>query len=132
MNTLRRISIAIFSLIVLVVVQAGACQLTPEGARDVQESAQLPGMEEALVVKDRTIQTAITASIKMDVELIQCPVEVEVLNAKVVLTGTVWSEELKARAEKYAKETQGVQDVLNKIEVDPKLKDKSFSLDDSE
>jgi osmotically-inducible protein OsmY len=130
MFTLKHLSIAVFSIVLLAVVQAGACQLTPEGARGVQESAQLPGMEEALVVKDRAIQTAITMSIKADVELLQCKVEVKVVNAKVVLSGKVWSDELKARAERYAKETEGVQEVLNKIEVDPKLKDKSFSLDD--
>lgn len=128
---LVRLFVAIAALVVAVNLLAGySCQLTPESQKSVEEATKLPGLEEALIVKDRAIKTAIVTSIKSDVELLQNDIQVEVSNAKVILTGSVPTEEMKARAEKYAKSTEGVIDVLNKIEVDPKLKEKQFSLDD--
>ncbi len=109
----------------------GGPKLTPEGQRATEQETQVPGMEEALEVKDRTIRIAIVTAIKMDVELVQNNIEVEVSRGKVILTGKVPTEEMKARAEKYARQTEAVQDVLNKIEVDPSLKEEQFSLDDA-
>ncbi len=126
-----RFFIAMTALVVTVNLLAGfSCQLTPESQKSVEEATKVPGLEEALIVKDRAIKTAIVTSIKSDVELLQNDIQVEVSNAKVILTGSVPTEEMKARAENYAKSTEGVIDVLNKIEVDPKLKEKQFSLDD--
>lgn len=124
----------IFSALILGCLMAFTCggaKMTPEGQRAVEEEAQIPGMEEALEVKDRTIRIAIITSIKMDVELMQNKIEVEVSRGKVILTGKVPTEEMKARAEKYARQTEAVQEVLNKIEVDPSLKSEQFSLDDA-
>lgn len=125
--------LTIFAAMLILVLGAFNCggpKITPEGQRGVEGGAEVPGLEQALEVKDRTIRIAIVAAIKMDVELVQNEIEVEVNLGKVILTGKVPTEALKARAEKYARQTEAVQDVLNKIEVDPSLKEKQFSLDD--
>jgi len=129
-DCMRYVVWAVFTVIMLVIVQAGACQLTPGGQEAIEEAVKVPGLEQSLEVKDRAIRTAILVSIKSDVELLQNNIEVEVNNAKVILTGTVPTEEMKARAESYAKQTEGVLDVLNKIEVDPSLAEQQFSLDE--
>lgn len=129
-DCMRYVVWAVFTVIMLVIVQAGACQLTPGSQEAIEEAVKVPGLEQSLEVKDRAIRTAILVSIKSDVELLQNNIEVEVNNAKVILTGTVPTEEMKARAESYAKQTEGVLDVLNKIEVDPSLAEQQFSLDE--
>jgi osmotically-inducible protein OsmY len=46
------------------------------------------------------------------------------------LRGKVPSQKLKERAEKLARAQEGVQDVLNEIEVDESLQERRISLDD--
>jgi len=108
----------------------GSCKLTPESQRAVTKKAEVPGFEEALIAKDRAIASSIAISWKMDPELAQNKLEVEVMNGRAIIRGKVPTEELKKRAESIAKNTEGVKDVLNQIEVDPSLKENRISLDD--
>lgn len=127
-----KLVMVLFSLALAVNLVSGfSCQLTPESQKSVEEATTVPGLAESLLAKDLAIKAAIQTSLASDVELLQNKIDIEVSNGKVILTGSVPSEEMKARAEKYANETKGVVDVLNKIEVDPTLKDKQFSLDDA-
>ena len=126
-NTFRLLLLALAALAVLT---PSSCLLTAESQRAVQQKAEVPGMEQALIAKDRAIAAAVTMSLHMDVELAQNQLEVEVRSARVILRGKVPSEELKKRAGELAKAQESVQEVLNEIEVDPSLKDKRLSLDD--
>ncbi|MEZ5336909.1 MAG: BON domain-containing protein [bacterium] len=104
---------------------------SPDNQKKVQEAARVPGLEEAVIAKDRALQAAIEMSWKADVELLQEQLAVEEVHAgKVRITGIVSREKLKQRAEAIAKEQEGVVDVISTITVDESLMDKRFSLDD--
>ena len=107
-----------------------SCKLTPERQRAVTKKAEVPGFEEALIAKDRAIASSIAISWKMDPELAQNKLEVEVMNGRAIIRGKVPTEELKKKAETIARNTEGVKDVLNEIEVDPSLKENRILLDD--
>ena len=112
---------------------AGCLQITPESQRAVSGQARVPGLQESLQLKDMAIKAAILESWHADVEILQnMPhLKADVSNGKVILTGTVPDDKMRQRCEDYARATKGVTDVLNKIEIDPNLKDKQFSLDDT-
>ena len=104
---------------------------SPDSQKKVSEAAKVPGLDEAVLAKDRSLQSAIEISWKSDVELMQEQLAVEEVHAgKVRITGIVSREELKTRAENIAKGQEGVVDVISTITVDESLKDKRFSLDD--
>lgn len=107
-----------------------SCKLNPESQRAVTKKVQVPGMAESLKARDMAIAAAIQISLASDVELVQNKLEIEVKRGHVILRGRVATEELKKRAEKYARETEDVVDVVNEIEVDPSLKERRFSLDE--
>jgi osmotically-inducible protein OsmY len=107
-----------------------ACKMTPESQRKVEEELSVPGLEESLIARDRAIAAAVVMSLHADVELAQNKLEVECRSGKVVLRGKVPSQKLKERAEKLARAQEGVQDVLNEIEVDESLQERRISLDD--
>ena len=103
---------------------------SPDAQKKVQEAARVPGLEESVLAKDRSLQAAIEISWKSDVELLQEQLAVEEVRAgKVRITGIVSSEKLKERAENIAKNQEGVVDVISTIKVDESLKDSRFSLD---
>ncbi|MCB1219321.1 MAG: BON domain-containing protein [Planctomycetales bacterium] len=104
---------------------------SPDSQKKVQEAAKVPGLEEAVIAKDRSLQAAIEMSWKADVELLQEQLAVEEVHAgKVRITGIVSREKLKERAEAIARDQEGVVDVISTITVDESLKDKRISLDD--
>lgn len=104
---------------------------SPDSQKKVSEAARVPGLDEAVLAKDRSLKSAIEISWKSDVELMQEQLAVEEVHAgKVRITGIVSREELKTRAENIAKGQEGVVDVISTITVDESLKDKRFSLDD--
>lgn len=116
----------------LAIIFAGsiACKLTPESQRTVEEKVNVPGMDEALIARDRAIAAAVTIALHADPEIAQNRLSVECRNAKVILKGTVPTQKIKDRAEKLARAQESVRDVLNEIKVDPSLIDKRFFLDD--
>jgi len=102
-----------------------------DAEKKVQEAVKVPGLDEAVIAKDRAIETAITASWRSDPELMQEQLAVEDIRAgKVRITGIVSRPELKERAENIAKEMEGVVDVVSTITVDESLKDKRINLDE--
>ena len=116
--------------VVWVVLGVPACKLTPESKRTVEEKLAVPGLEESLIARDRAIAAAIVMSLHADVELMQNKLQVECHSGKVILRGKVPSKKLKERAEKLARAQEGVQDVLNEIEVDESLAENRISLDE--
>jgi hypothetical protein len=66
---------------------------------------------------DSTIQTAIDKRISDDPEISTLGITASVLNGKVMLVGTVKTEELKTRIERMVKQVKGVKEVDNQITV---------------
>ncbi len=123
----------IFIMLALAVALAPtACKLTPESQRTVEEKVTVPGMEEALIARDRAIATAVTVALHADPEIAQNKLTVECRNAKVILKGVVPTQKIKDRAEKLARAQESVKDVLNELKVDPSLVDKRFFLEDTD
>ena len=66
---------------------------------------------------DSTIQTAVDKRIADDPEISTLGITATVLNGKVMLVGTVKTEELKTRIERMVKQIKGVKEVDNQITV---------------
>lgn len=66
---------------------------------------------------DSTIQTAVDKRISDDPEISTLGITASVLNGKVMLVGTVKTEELKTRIERMVKSIKGVKEVDNQITV---------------
>jgi hypothetical protein len=131
LNKVIRASLMLLALVLLATLFA-CPKFTPESQRTVEEKVSVPGMEEALIARDRAIATAVTVSLHADPEIAQNEITVECRSAKVVLKGSVPTQEIKDRAEKLARAQEDVRDVLNELKVDPTLIDKRFFLDDQE
>lgn len=109
----------------------GGCPTNPDTEQKIREATKVPGLEEAVIAKDRAIETAIEMSWSIDVELAQEQLAVEEVRAgKVRITGIVSRQELKERAERIARERDGVVDVVSTITVDESLKENRISLDE--
>ena len=72
---------------------------------------------ETAVNIDSTIQTVVDKRISDDPEISTLGITATVLNGKVMLVGTVKTEELKTRIEKMVKQIKGVKEVDNQITV---------------
>ena len=66
---------------------------------------------------DSTIQAAVDKKLADDPEISTLGITASVLNGKVMLVGTVKTEELKTRIERMVKQVKGVKDVDNQISV---------------
>ena len=66
---------------------------------------------------DSTIQDAVDKRISDDPEISTLGITATVLNGKVMLIGTVKTEELKTRIERMVKQVKGVKQVDNQITV---------------
>jgi osmotically-inducible protein OsmY len=127
--------VRIFVLLTALMALAGAVLLggcpTPDASKKVQEQVKVPGLDEAVIAKDRAIKAAIQISWAGDPELAQEQLAVEdVLAGKVRITGIVSRPELKDRAESIAKNMEGVVDMVSTITVDASLKDKRMNMDE--
>ena len=113
----------------LVTALLSGCPANPDVDRKVQAAVKVPGLDEAVLAKDKAIKAAILISWESDVELIQEQLAITDVDAgKVTITGIVSRPELKERAENIAKEMEGVNDVLSTISVDETLKDKRLDM----
>src|SRR5215213_7672601 len=66
---------------------------------------------------DSTIQTAVDKKLTDDPEISPLGITATVLNGKVMLVGTVKTEEMKTRIERMVKQIKGVKEVDNQISV---------------
>jgi hyperosmotically inducible protein len=66
---------------------------------------------------DSTIQAAVDKKLSDDPEISTLGITATVLNGKVMLIGTVKTEELKTRIERMVKQIKGVKSVDNQISV---------------
>lgn len=124
-----------YALILVFVLIAGPALLnscpSPDAEKTVQEAVKVPGLDEAVLAKDKAIKVAILDSWRRDLELTQEQLAVEEVRAgKVRITGIVSRPELKTRAEKIAKEMEGVSDVVSTITVDESLKENRINLNE--
>jgi osmotically-inducible protein OsmY len=104
---------------------------SPDTSKKVEEAAKVPGLDEAVLAKDRAVKAAIQLSWSGDPELAQEQLAVEDVRAgKVRITGIVSRQELKDRAEAIAKNMEGVVDMVSTITVDQSLKEKRINMDD--
>jgi len=122
-----------YALLVLGVCLAlTGCPPNPDNAHRVEGAMKVPGLDEAIKAKDLAIKAAIQLGWSGDPELVQEQLAITDVHAgKVTITGIVSRDELKERAESIAKNQQGVTDVLSTITVDPSLKDKRLTVDES-
>lgn len=128
---LRFAAVLGLSLLVCTAVLLTSCPTSPEAEKKVQEAVKVPGLDEAILAKDRALEAAILMRWKADVELQQEQLAVEEVRAgKVRITGIVSRPELKTRAEDIARNQEGVADVVSTITVDETLKEKRLSLED--
>lgn len=129
---MRAFIITIVTLVLgLGLMLTAGCPTNPDTEKAIQEKARIPGLQEAVLAKDRAIEAAITMSWASDVELLQEQLAVEEVRAgKVRITGIVSREKLKVRAEAIAEEMEGVVDVVSTITVDESLQENRLSLDD--
>jgi hyperosmotically inducible periplasmic protein len=98
-------------------VQAGAERVgaaLERGADKVQREVG-PVVEEAL--DDATITAKVKANLIADPEVRALDIDVDTVDGRVTLQGKVANESLRAEAEKLARITPGVRQVLNLIEV---------------
>jgi hypothetical protein len=79
----------------------------------VQQPAQVAGTEKSSLLDDVTIQDAATKRLTDETDL--ASVAVTVIDGKAILTGTVETQELKAKAERIVRAVRGVKTVDNKI-----------------
>ncbi len=100
--------------------KAGKLAKTVAGAKDIENNLAIRP-EEAMARKDVASDTAIEKKIKakyaMEGALRGSRIKVTVKDGSVTLTGTVGSVDQKRVAEKIAKETEGVKQVRNDLEV---------------
>jgi len=128
---MRAITYLAVALLAVALSILGGCPSSPDAEKAIQEKAKVPGLEEAVIAKDRAIEATIVASWASDVELLQEQLAVEEVRAgKVRITGVVSRQKLKDRAEAIAREMEGVTDVVSTITVDESLKDKRINLDE--
>jgi osmotically-inducible protein OsmY len=69
-------------------------------------------------VDDGWITTKIKAKLTGDGDINPFNIDVDVLDGVVTLSGTVKKAEAKVEAERHARDTKGVKQVINKIEVE--------------
>ncbi|MBN2081463.1 BON domain-containing protein [bacterium] len=124
-------TLVVIALLTGLVAVCTSCPTNPDAEKAVQEKVKVPGLDEAILAKDRTIKSAIMMTWTADVELAQEQLAVEDVHAgKVRITGVVSREELKERAEQAAKEIDGVVDVVSTITVDESLQENRINLGD--
>jgi hypothetical protein len=118
-------------LLLLTLLGTTSCPTNPDTDRKVQAAVKVPGLEEAVLAKDKALKAAILIAWESDPELIQEQLAITDVDAgKVTITGIVSRPELKERAENIAREQDGVNDVLSTITVDETLKDKRIEMGD--
>src|ERR1041385_9160618 len=92
---------------IVVTPPAGGTTVPAESANSAANAANM----------DSTIQAAVDKKLSDDPEISTLGITATVLNGKVMLIGTVKTEELKTRIERMVKQIKGVKDVDNQISV---------------
>ena len=114
----------------LVLIPLAGCPTNPDAEKKVQEAVKVPGLDQAILAKDKAIKATLELSYAADVELIQEQIKVKEVKAGLVtLTGVVSRQDLKERAESIAREMEGVSDIVSTIEVDETLQGNRIDFD---
>lgn len=99
-----------------------------EAGRDIKAGAEQAGAaiergaeraEERLgpVLDDAAVTAKVKARLTADPEINPFHIDVDTINGRVTLSGVVKSEEISAEAEKLAIRTEGVKEVVNRLQV---------------
>ena len=98
----------------------------------VRENIRVPGLQEGVQARDRSLVTAVSGNIMSDIELRWSAqtyeFNVEVSHAVATVFMQVKTEEYRDRALALAEATQGINEVIDNIEVDPTLDSPPFEL----
>lgn len=122
------VAVAVFTLVL-----AAAC--TPEAERETEQNLDRAGEEleaagESLergaedlgrelepYARDAEITTRIKTKLTVDPQINPFTIDVDTVNGRVTLSGTVRTEEQREEAEKLARDTEGVLELINLLEV---------------
>ncbi|HSG39409.1 MAG TPA: BON domain-containing protein, partial [Thermoanaerobaculia bacterium] len=92
-----------------------------EGAEQVggaiQEGAERVQTEMAPVLDDAGVTAKVKARLMADPEVNAFHIDVDTIDGRVTLSGKVTNDEQKAEAEKLARRTEGVREVVNRLQV---------------
>ncbi|HEY9421607.1 MAG TPA: BON domain-containing protein [Thermoanaerobaculia bacterium] len=92
-----------------------------EGAEQVggaiQEGAERVGTEMAPVLDDAGVTAKVKARLMADPEVNAFHIDVDTMDGRVTLSGKVTNDEQKSEAEKLARRTEGVREVVNMLQV---------------
>lgn len=83
----------------------------------IQEGAERIETEMAPVLDDAGVTAKVKARLMADPEVNAFHIDVDTLEGRVTLSGKVTNEEQKAEAEKLARRTEGVREVVNRLQV---------------
>jgi hyperosmotically inducible protein len=72
------------------------------------------------MLDDATISAKVKAKLVADPEVKSLRIDVDTVDGRVALNGTVTSDDQKAEAEKLARHTEGVKSVANLLQVNPR------------
>jgi hypothetical protein len=117
---MRYLMIALLAAVGLVLsaLSLAGCPGGPDTDKAIQESVEVPGLDEMVLAKDRAIKSAILLSWNSDPELMQEQLAVEDVRAgKVRITGIV-SRSSSRSAPSRSPAYRGVADVVSTITVD--------------
>jgi len=118
---------AILMVIVLGTILGGCTAAMDESVR---ENVRVPGLQEGVQAKDKSLETAVESNIMSDLELrwfVQTyGITVEVSHTVATVYMKVKTDELHDRAIALAAGTEGVSDVIDNIDVDATLDSAPF------
>ena len=109
----------------LLAVGSGACsqgeqqQLQNKANEVTNEAVQKGGEKAKQIAGDTAVTAAVKAKLVEDAMARAAAIHVDTDNGVVTLTGTVESEQAKARAESVARQIEGVTSVVDKLTVAP-------------
>jgi len=121
--------IAFILILPLIAILITAC---PQSVDErIRENVRVPGLEEGVQSRDRSLQTAVQGNIMSDLELrwyMQTyGFEINVSHAVATVTIKVKTQDQHDRAISLAQATEGLSEVTDNIEIDPSIDDCPFS-----
>lgn len=80
---------------------------------------------------DVGVTTALGTKLALDTEIDRYRIDIDTMNGIVTLRGAVSNAEQRTEAERIARGTEGVRDVINELEIDPTPRTASTAFDDA-
>ncbi len=116
-GTVAAIVVGIVALVTIAFLVVYDRQTTDEASANARLASAEPSSQAPNSGNDATVLTALNKKFEEDAVLSGLALNADVLNGKVLLTGTVISNDQKTRAEQVARKVKGVKYVDNQITV---------------